>query len=878
MTKVWHTLSLDEVRTALAGASVNAGSNRLEDRDAVRWHVMLVRQFKSLLVLILIIAALLSLFIGDRFDALAIIVIIIINALLGFVQEWKAETALKNLKKMLAPRCRVVRDGQEIEINAEMLVPGDFVLLSAGNAVPADIRLSVATNLRIDESALTGESVVVSKDVGELPEDTPVAERRNMAFMGTNIVNGHGKGIVVAIGMDTEFGRIAGLTGAIAEMQTNLQKHLGFLARQVGALALLVALAVFVIGLLGGQGFIKMAMTGISLAVAAVPEGLPAVVTITLALGMGTMARKKALLRHLQAAETLGAVSVICTDKTVTLTKNEMTVQKIWMPGMEVQIGGAGYDPRGEFLIRDRISEPQLHPALMALLDTGRKCNNARIEKHEQGWRVIGSPTEAALIVAAEKAGLRQDHRARIVVEHSFNSFRKRMSVVEETGDLLIVHAKGAPESLLPLCTYYRIDGQARLLTDDMRKEVERVYRGFSENGLRALAIAQKNMPKIAEVSEQSAESDLVFLGIVGVIDPPREEVRESLTKARSAGIRVILITGDSPDTALAVAGQIGLHVDRAVTGSEIQKITDDQLSLLLEKDILFARVVPEDKYRIVKLLQAQNRIVAMTGDGVNDAPALKQADIGIAMGIRGTDVARGAADIVLTDDNFATIIAAVEEGRRQYTNIRKFARFLVAHNIGEVMAIFSCILLGGPLILMPLQILWINLATDSVTALALSVEKAEKNIMSEPPRAIDRPLIDRQAMIMLGLAGLYIGFVTMALFHFYLDQSYAHANTMAFTTVVMTAQMLVLSFRHLSGPIFVIGWFSNPWLLTAIAMMTVMQASALYVPMLQDVLHTIPLSLRDWGVIIIAILPLFIVPEIYKGSRAIAAVKELRS
>lgn len=869
--KPWHALSIEETEKVLGAQPQKYGLNRLSGEDSIRWPILLVRQFQSLLILILAGAATLSFFVGDKVDALAILIIIVLNALLGFVQEWKAETALKNLKKILTPRCHVLRNGQVQEIESESLIPGDRVLLRSGNAVPADLRLVEVTDLKADESALTGESIAVNKHTETLPEDAILTSRHNMVWMGTHIVNGHGKGIVVATGMDTEFGRIAMLTGGITETQTRLQKHLNILARQICALAILVSLAVVLIGVLGGRDIVQVLMTGISLAVAAVPEGLPAVVTITLAIGMSVMARKKALLRHMQAAETLGAVSVICTDKTGTLTKNEMTVQKIWMMGGETNVTGSGYVPTGLFSKDGQSFIPPINSDLMALLDTGRKCNHARIEENGGEWKIVGSPTEAALIVVAEKAGLRQDHGAIIVTEQSFNSDRKRMSVIEEAADGMIVHVKGAPEVLLQLSRYVLVDGEKNELTDLMRQDIQHAYEDMGKGGVRTLALACKNIPSLSRDIEDD-ESDLIFLGVVGVSDPPRPEVQDALQQAKHAGIRVIVITGDSPDTALAISWQIGLSVDRAVTGSDIKDMSDEVLSELLKQNILFARTVPEDKFRIVKLLQAQGQLVAMTGDGVNDAPALKQADIGIAMGIRGTDVAKGAADIVLMDDNFATIIAAVAEGRRQYSNIRKFVYFLTSHSIGEVSAVFLNILLGGPLILLPIQILWINLATDGVTALALSVEKAELTVMDEPPRLVNQSLLSKRIMVILGAAGLYIGVSTLVLFELYLEQSYALASTVAFTNIVMTAQVLALNFRSLHSPLTSIGWFSNPWILLAAFAMAMMQAAAVYMPFLQNILHTVPLSGREWAMIAMVILPLLIVPEIYKGIKRASA------
>jgi Ca2+-transporting ATPase len=770
---------------------------------------------------------------------------------------------------MMSTSCRVLRDGKKQRLDSKDLVPGDRVLLTTGNAVPADLRLLSAIDLKTDEAALTGESSPVNKKTEPLPENTDITERLNMAWTGTYVVNGHGEGVAVATGMKTEFGKIAQLTGAIGETQTRLQKQLGLLARQLGIIALMAAIAVVLAGVFSGRDAMSMVMTGISLAVAAVPEGLPAIVTITLALGAGVMARKKALLRRLQAAETLGAVSVICTDKTGTLTKNEMTVQKIWMAGGRFDVSGAGYNPAGEFSENGKSVEAPLHPDLMQLLDTGRTCNHARIEQKDGGWHVAaGSPTEAALVVAAEKAGLKQDPSFSIVHEHSFSSTRKRMSVVEKSGKGLIVHAKGAPESLLPLCTHVLKDGMKIPLDSVAREEIEEAHTAFARDGFRTLALACKPLPE-ETVRERDIENGLIFLGVTALLDPPRAEVPEALALARKAGIRVIVITGDSPDTARAVLKQTGMPVAAAVTSGDIKKMSDGELSALLRRDILFARTLPEDKFRIVRLLQAENQIVAMTGDGVNDAPALKQADIGIAMGIRGTDVAKGAADIVLTDDNFASIIAAVREGRRQYANIRKCVQFLVAHNIGEVTAIFFNILTGSPLILLPIQILWINLMTDSVTALALSVERAEKNIMEEPPRDTDRPLLDRKAFIILGVPGVYIGLAAIGLFRHYLPQSYALANAAALTFIVLSAQVLVLNFRNLHGPLSAIGWFSNPWLLAAIAAMTGLQAAAVHMPVLQNILHTMPLSAQEWMMVLLAALPLFIGPEIYKVARA---------
>ncbi len=863
--KQWHALTIEETKNVLATQHKNFDANEIKDVESSHGYVILVRQFTNILILVLLLATLLSFFLGDIVDAMAILAIVLFNGFLGFIQEWKAQTAIKQLKSMLTTECRVIRDGLEHLVDVKKLIPGDLVLLNAGNIVPADIRLTTATDLMIDEAALTGESEPVAKIIKCLPEETVITDRKNMAFMGTHVISGQGQGLVVAIGMNTEFGHIAQLTGTIIEEKTVLQKQLSVIGQQLGILALIISAVVILIGVLSGLDLINMLMTGVSLAVSAIPEGLPAVVTIALAIGARSMAHKKALLRHLQAAETLGAVSIICTDKTGTLTQNEMKVQKIWLFGETLDITGAGYNPHGKFIINEHAINPQSISELTLLLDTGRKCNHARIVQEGEKWKIIGSPDEAALIVAAEKSGLSQDHQSHIINEFSFDSVRKRMTVVEETEDNQIVHVKGAPEFILPLCQYYVSGDKENKLTSDSRNKIESAYINFAQNGLRTLALARKVVPTQVKLSMTEAESNLVFLGIMGLVDPPREEVPDALETAKKAGIKVIMITGDSPITAAAIANQIGLDKDKVITSSELKKTDDPTLNLLLKQNVLFARTIPEDKFRIVRRLQSQGHLVAMTGDGVNDAPALKQADIGIAMGIRGTDVARSVADIVLLDDNFASIIAAIKEGRRQYANIRKFVLYLASSNLGEVLAILINLMLSGGLIVIPVQILWINLVTDSATALSLSVERAEKGTMHRPPRQADQPIFDRISLILLVLFGSYIGVVTFLVYQFYLSQSYELANTIAFTTLVVMSNIHTLNFRSLYKPLTAIGWFSNKWILIAILSMLGLQVTAIYTPGLQRILHTVPLSIMHWGVILLCALPIFLLPELYK-------------
>ncbi|MFQ5488059.1 MAG: cation-translocating P-type ATPase, partial [Gammaproteobacteria bacterium] len=882
----WHSLAVREVLQRLAsepeeGLSQSSAAQRLAQSGpnilrAVKktpWYTVLLRQFVDVLIFILLLAAAISFAIGEIGDALTIMAIVILNGILGFVQEWKAENALAALQRMLAPRCTVVREGQEQEIKARDLVPGDIVLLEIGGRVPADLRLIEALNLKVDESALTGESLSTIKSVDPVAPQAALAERRSMAWMGTTISNGRARGVVVATGMDTEFGRIAHLTQTVGEEITPLQHKLARLGKQLGIYSVAVSIVVAVVGWLLGKPLLEMFISGVSLAVAVVPEGLPAVVTISLALGVRAMVRRRALLRRLQAAETLGAATVICTDKTGTLTQNEMTARKIWLPTGEIEVTGIGYDPAGHFEVAGRKVDYHRCPDLLALLQTGLVCSHARLEKDPQGWRQIGEPTEAALVVAAYKAWLSPSVDSSTISEFSFNSIRKRMTIIERTDAGLLAHVKGAPEVILERCSRIREGGRERPLTDADRQTFSDAYNRMAESGLRTLALAQRWLPQGVRLDADVVEKDLTLLGVVGIIDPPRPEVPEAIRVAHQAGVRTIMITGDAAATALAIARRIGLKAEHALTGNDLNNLDDDALlSILRKKHVLFARTTPENKLRIVTLLQQLGNVVGMTGDGVNDAPALKKADIGIAMGRRGTDVAKGAADMILTDDNFASIVGAIEEGRRQYDNIQKFVRYLLSSNTGEVLAILVNILLGGPLILLPVQILWMNLVTDGMTAVALGVEPVEKGIMLRPPRAAHEPILDRAGIIMIALLGSYIGVATLWLFHHYIQEgSEAEimlAQTVAFTGIIILEKMNVFNYRALRDPMVVIGFFSNPWVVLAWVVTVGLQVCAVYVPFLQDALHTVALGWQDWGIILLIALPIFLLTELYKWLR----------
>ena len=849
------------------------GPNAFAAAQKASWTQILVRQFLSVLILILVAAAVISYAVGHVVDAVAILAIVAVNGVLGFVQEWKAEEALEALRRMLAPRARVVRDSREIGIEARALVPGDIVLLETGDRVPADLRILEATALRADESLLTGESVSVAKQSAPTNPDSALAERCSMLWMGTNVTTGRARGVVVATGETTEFGRIAHLTESLGEEKTPLEKRLAGLGRQVGIFAIGVSAIVAVAGWLMGKPALQMFLTGISLAVAVVPEGLPAVVTIALALGVHAMARRRALLRRLQAAETLGAASVICTDKTGTLTQNEMTVTAIWLPAAgHIEVTGTGYVPMGEFRRHGASLTREAQAALAEMLESALRSNHARVYLEQDGWHRLGEPTEAALVVAAMKAGLEPQGSGELAGEFPFDSERKRMTVVVRRGANFEAHVKGAPEILLERSTRLADGATPRELTPEDRARILSAADEMAREGLRVLAVARRRLSPMQTLAPDAVESELTFLGLAGMMDPPRPEVPESVRQARAAGIKVIVVTGDSPATATAIASRVDLPVHRVLTTQDVARLSDAELQAALGEDVLFARITPEDKIRIVEALQKLGHVVCMTGDGVNDAPALKKADVGVAMGLRGTDVAKAASDLVLTDDNFASIVAAIEEGRRQWENIRKFVRYLISSNIGEVVAILVNTFLGGPLILMPAQILWINLVTDGACAVALAVEPAGKDILRQPPRPVGEPILGRAGMLRVLALGGYLGFGTIWLFHHYLAEgaSTALAGTMAFCGLVLLEQLNVFNFRSLSQPIHSIGWTSNRPLLAAWVATIALQLAGVYVPFLQHAVHTVALSWQDWAVIVVFALPVFLVPEAIKWIRSL--------
>ena len=827
-------LSTAEALRALA----RDGPNELPRLPPVPWWRTAIRQVASPLILILAIAGVLAAALGEAVDASVILAVIVLNAILGFAQEWRAERALAALTRMLDPTAMVRRDGQEKRLPARDLVVGDVLLLSTGDRVPADGTLIISRETEIDESVLTGESVPVAKSSG------------SEVAAGTSVVLGSGEVKVTATGNRTAFAEIAQLTGGIDRRPTRLQVSLGRLARGLGLMAILVGVGVAGLGVLTGQNVLAMVLTAISLAVAMVPEGLPTVVTITLALGAGAMVRKKALVRRMQAIETLGAATVICTDKTGTLTESKMSATGLWTAGQMYDLGmHDSPKPEGE-----------VKPSLIARLAmVAGRCTHAAASTDVHGNRhIFGSPTELALLELASRVA--DVPQGKPIAELPFTSESKRMALLFDgpTGRRVLI--KGAPETVLERANHIALNDGDVPLDPELRKAVVDAYTGMAEQGLRVIALADRAIE--GNVIE---EDGLCFLGFVGLMDPPRMEVGGAIAQAKAAGIRVIMITGDSPVTARAIARDLGIPASVELTGDELDQFTEKELAESLREDVIFARTRPADKLRIVQALQLNGAVVAMTGDGVNDAPALKRADIGVAMGQRGTDVAQEAADLILLDDNFSTIVSAIEEGRRQFSNIKKFVRYLLSSNAGEVVALVANLVIGGPLIFLATQILWMNLVTDGVTAVALGLEKAEPDQMSLPPRDPGASILGRAGLVQILAFGVYTGSASLFLFYRFLAVDAALANTVAFTAMVVFEKLSVFAFRSLKTPVARIGWFSNRFLILALCLTLGLQVAAVYIPFFQVLLHTVPLDLEHWIWIMALSLPLIVVPEAVK-------------
>ncbi len=863
------------------------GRNELAPEKPVPAWRKFLAQFEDALVILLLVATGISagLWLYERdtalpYEAIAIFAVVVLNAAMGYIQESRAASAVAALKQMAAAHANVIRNGERRGVPAAEVVPGDIILVEEGDTVPADARVLHSTSLKVAEAALTGESLPVAKDSAPIREDVALGDRDNMVFSGTAVAYGRGRAVVVATGMQTEMGRIAGMLRDTPDERTPLQKELDRIGRILGQAVIVIAIVMIGTIILfehvrGWPAILDVLILGIALAVAAVPEGLPAVVTAVLSLGVQRMAKRNAIMRHLAAVETLGSANVIASDKTGTLTRNEMTVRAVVTASGRVRFGGTGYAPVGEVETEEGgpvegVLRTELHRAL-AVAD---RANNAVLQQHGDRWTVQGDPTEAALVVAARKAGLeaeRLESRFERVGEVPFSSERKLMSTIHtdaERQERLLVFVKGAPDVLLARCLEELIGENARRLTDERRREILAINEDLAGRALRTLAIAYRSVPvgalEIEDVDER-VERELVFAGLIGMLDPPRDEAKDAVQRAKSAGIRPIMITGDHPVTAQVIARELGIASNgRALSGAELASMSDGSLVQAARSASVYARVNPEHKLRIVRALQRDGAVVAMTGDGVNDAPALKAADIGVAMGVTGTDVSKEAADMVLADDNFATIVAAVEEGRAIFSNIRKFLRFLLSSNIGEVLTMFFGVLLAnviglqadGSAVVLPLlatQLLWINLATDGAPALALGLDPADQEVMQKPPRPAGEPVVTRRMWSGIFLVAVVMAAGTLSVLDASLpggliegSGNMRYAQTMAFTTLMLFQLFNVFNARSDERSAFQ-GLFTNAWLWAAIGLAIALQLAVVYVAVLQQAFSTAALSLADW-------------------------------
>ncbi|MGD8543689.1 MAG: cation-translocating P-type ATPase [Candidatus Bathyarchaeota archaeon] len=917
MSKEWHAMKTEELMVTLKASEKGLsaeeaerrlqefGPNELVERKRITPLQIFLGQFKDVFVIMLLVAIVISLLVAwyktsiapsaegsldEYVDAITIGAIVVLNSVVGFVQEYRSEKAMEAMKKMTAPKARVLRDGKEMLIPAKEVVPGDIVVLEAGDRIPADGRLLEVVDLKTDEAVLTGESTPVEKITGVLDEKTSVADRKNSVFMATHITYGRGRTVITSTGMSTEFGKVAEMVQAVEAVDTPLKQKLARFAKKLGIIivvicAIIFALELYEIFVVGVGGVSEVIgnitdafMVAVSLAVSAVPEGLPAVVTISLALGARELARRNAIIRRLASAETLGATTIICSDKTGTLTKGEMTIRKIYTNDKIVDVTGVGYESKGDFLSNGVRIDPNEDAHLTLLLRAGTLCSNA----HYDGKSVIGDTTEGALIVAAAKAGMTKENLENMyprVQEVPFTSERKRMTTVNKSPEReTFAYVKGAPEIILEQCNYILKGGKTTKLTEKERKQVLGTNEAMAKEALRVLAVAYKELPSTAseKFDEENLEKSLVFLGLTGMIDPPREEAKEANRLCQQAGIKTVMITGDHKLTAVAIAKELGmLKSDVTLAGAELDNMSDEEFEKIVEDVTVYARVSPEHKLRIVKALKKKGHIVAMTGDGVNDAPALKQADIGVAMGITGTDVTREAADMVLADDNFATIVRAVEGGRSIYDNVRKFSFFLMRSNFDELGIIATFALLGGLGILpgtaLPLttgMILWLNLVTDGGPALALTMEPAESDLMQRPPRNPNEGVLHgRFFSIIATFTAQFL--LTGGIFYwqyYILGQDLEVARTMAFMRATLQELFVVWNCRSERKNAFRISFLSNKFLVIAVIASAILTVFIPYIGLFDTVPITNP---SDWVIVVVASLSgLLILPEVFYGRK----------
>ncbi len=907
MVKPWYALkteeALEELRVDEKGLTqeeaqkrlTQYGLNELKKEKGKSPIKLFLSQFADVLIIILLIATGLSLVVGEMVDALIILAIVIASAALGFTQEYRSEKAVEALKRMAAPTAIALRNGKEERIPANQLVPGDIILLYTGDKIPADARLLEAHCLKVDEAALTGESAPVDKATHPLAENTPLNDRRNMVFSGTIIAYGRAKAVVATSGMSTEFGKIAKMVQTTTQEKTPLERRMASVGKWIGILAVVICIGVATVGIVvENRPILDMVLWAVSLAVAAVPEALPAIVTGALAIGMYRMAKVNTIVKRLPAVETLGSTSVICSDKTGTMTRGEMTVQRVYVNGTTLKVTGIGYSPEGEFQLGDKKVAPS--EELITLLKIASLCNDSNLEKDTQteNWKVKGDPTEGSLIVAAAKADIWEedlDRQQPRIAEIPFSSERKRMTTIHDVGSSRMAYMKGAPEIVLEKCSKILIDGKVQPLTPEYRAELLKVTEAMALQALRNLGFACRELPKTVNAFDEKIEENFTFVGIVGMIDPPRTEVKDAIALCKSAGIQVVMITGDHKLTATAVAKELNLLGEndegKVLTGAELEEMSDEQLVNIVEDVVIYARVSPEHKMRIIKAWKAKDQVVAMTGDGVNDAPALKMADIGVAMGITGTEVSKEAADMVLADDNFASIVKAVKEGREIYDNIKKYLTYLLQCNIMEILVMFIAVVsvpylanLISPgsfpediskaaIALTAVQLLWMNLVTDGLPAIALGVDPGDPDLMQRKPRKPSESIFSRD--IKVYLTAMPIIMTTLLLVAYFYHQPWLggynllEGRTQLMTAMIVMELTIAISARSFKYPVFKVGVFKNKFLWYAILSSFALQLLVLYIPVLQGIFDVHAPELIDWGIAALFAAIVFSVLEIGK-------------
>ncbi len=900
--RLWHTLGIEETFDALDTGSHGlkreeaerrleaVGPNEIETAEKIsKWEILLA-QVKNPLVFVLMAAAIISLLAGKTTDAIVIVVVIVLNTLIGFFQEYRAEEALEALKSQAAPEAEVVRYSVELgepverRIPTRGIVPGDLILLYAGAKVPADARLIEAANLEVEEAMLTGESLSVRKTTAPLEqEELTIAERTNLIFGGTIVTNGRGRAVVYATGKQTEMGKIATLIQETEKGISPLQRQTLDLGQKLGIFALCASVLTVILGVVRGMGLEEVFLFALASAVSSIPEGLPAVMSITLAVGVNRMARRNAIIRKLSAVDTLGAATVICSDKTGTLTTNQMTVQQVMADAKTIHVTGVGFEPRGRFEREGKLYDPTATPDLRLALHIGALCNDARLVQHKQEegfvWEIRGDPTEGALVVAAAKAGHHKETleaRYHRIDELPFSSETKFMATFHQGQEGEVwVFVKGAPETILERAPEIRENAQARPMEEGDREHILEENHRMASEALRVLGLAYQiiepeEVGAFKEALEYGHPADLIFVGLVGMMDPPRPEVPEAVARCKRAGIRVMMATGDHKVTGAAIAREVGILEEggRVMTGAELMHLSDEELDAVIEKVAVFARVAPEHKHRIVETLQRLGHVVAMTGDGVNDAPALRAAQIGVAMGITGTDVTKETAEMVLTDDNFTSIVNAVEEGRVVFQNVRKVVKYLIATNFGEILTILTSLIIFpvGRLIFNPVQILWVNLVTDGLLDITIALEPREGDVMEEPPRPVNARIINREILLNTVYVALFMAAGVLWMFgRTHQNGEGVRAQTIAFTTLAMYQVFNALNVRSRRQSVFQLGLFTNRYLLGAIGISVGLQYLATRVPFMQLALGTEPLTWQDWGLIVLVSSSIFVADELRK-------------